>query len=447
MEVEIISKEFIKPSSSATQHQKPYKLTFFDQLQPAVYFPVIFFFPMNDSKSHINQTLTHLKKSLSETLNLYYPLSGRPNDDNIFISRFQEGLPFIEAKASCSMSDFLKLHETESLNSFLPCSPYHKELAVEIPLLAVQVSKFTCGGIALGCCFSHKLLDAATASNFIASWSSLHRGDPNGVIMPDFEEPSLFFPPKIPIPRTQISLMDTLCFAKGDYITRRFVFNAEAIDTLKAKAKGNEVDQTEPTRIQTLSCFIWKHCMEATRMLAQSSSSSASNTSVLIESVNLRKRTTPEMKDGSSGNLIWGAVAIADPNDTNQELHELVKMLSEAIALFKPDYTESFQGDNGFETLSQYFETIELLSMENPEVFVFTSWSRMSLTRPDFGWGEPYWVGVMGKVGDLSRNMTIFVDAKDGKGIEAWITLDDKRMEILQQNPEFLEFASVSKVF
>ncbi|KDP30484.1 hypothetical protein JCGZ_16163 [Jatropha curcas] len=443
MEVQIISRELIKPSSPTVQHKRPYKLTLLDQLTPTTYSPLILFYPMNNISTAL-QTLTHLKESLSQTLNLYYPFSGRPTCDNLYINRFNEGVPFFEAKVNCSMSEFLKLHQTELLNSFLPCNPYTKEVSMEIPIIAFQVSMFTCGGITLGLSMSHKLIDAATASAFLSNWTSLHRRDFNGVMAPYLHEPSLFFPSRISFPQDHLSLMESLWFTEANYITKRFSFNPKAIATLKTMAKGdrkNNVDQ--PTRIETLSCFIWKYCMQASSMV-ESSRGSESRTSILVEAVDLRKKTKPPMNNGSIGNLFWWAVAVADPNDKkNTELHELASLLSESVGVYKTEYTHSLQGDNGHETMSEYCEQLsELFSLEKPDIFAFTSWCNTSATKLDFGWGEPYWVGVMGKAGAAFRNLTVFVDAKDGKGVEAWITLDDERMEILQRNPEFLAFAS-----
>ena len=41
----------------------------------------------------------------------------------------------------------------------------------------------------------------------------------------------------------------------------------------------------------------------------------------------------------------------------------------------------------------------------------------------------------------IPSNLVILMDAKSGDGIETWITLKRKYMEILEQDPELLEFA------
>ncbi|XP_050208870.1 stemmadenine O-acetyltransferase-like [Mercurialis annua] len=443
IKVQIVSKEMVKISSSPSiQHHKPHKLSFFDQLTPTTYVPVILFYPIkNISPSTLS---SKLKVALFKTLNLYYPLSGRATD-NLYIDRFDEGVPFLEAQVNCSFSYFLKHHEPESLNSLLPCEPFSKVAdQMNAPLTAVQINIFNCGsGIALGWCMSHKSFDAATASSFSTTWASFCRGDLHDVVEPDLEQGNIYFPSLTKIPENNLSLLEKLWFVtKADYVTRRFVFNAKAIGALTTKAKGKA--EKEPSRIQTLSCFIWKCSMAASKSI-----SGTPKVSILVEATNLRRKTSPPMKDSSIGNLFWWAVAMANFSDANSvELNELVSMLSESVDLYKTDYTHSFQGEKGFETMSDFCEHLrEVLSSEEPDIFGFTSWSKAPFTRPNFGWGEPYWVGVMGKPGQEFRNMTVFVDAKDGKGIEAWITLDEKRMAILLQDPEFLEFASPNPRF
>ncbi|CAN0910441.1 (13S,14R)-1,13-dihydroxy-N-methylcanadine 13-O-acetyltransferase AT1 [Linum grandiflorum] len=98
--------------------------------------------------------------------------------------------------------------------------------------------------------------------------------------------------------------------------------------------------------------------------------------------------------------------------------------------------------------MSGYFEQLEaLLSDEEEEgkvdIVAFTSWTGFGYTAFDFGWGKPIWVAVVGKVGRAFRNLTVLVDPRDGTGgIEAWVTLDERRMSVVERDLRFLEFAS-----
>ena len=47
----------------------------------------------------------------------------------------------------------------------------------ELPLLLVQVTKFSCGGISLGWGPSHIMTDGLSASHFISEWAKIARGE------------------------------------------------------------------------------------------------------------------------------------------------------------------------------------------------------------------------------------------------------------------------------
>ncbi|EEF29009.1 stemmadenine O-acetyltransferase [Ricinus communis] len=445
MQVDIISREVIKPSSPTIHHYKPFKFPLFSQLTPTTYSPVIFFYPTTKPNLNITQTLIHLKKTLAETLTLYYPFSGRVVD-NLSIDHFDEGVPFFIARVTgLVLSDFLKNPEIELLNGFLPYKPFTKETDKGVPQMAFQVNVFSCGGIVIGWSSSHKLVDGPTGAAFIHAWATMSRtGSLSDVIKPNCDEASIFFPPRNPFPEEHLSLMESLWFTKGNYISKRFVFDSKAIASLRVKARGEGNEKKNmPSRVEALSCFIWKCCMAASR-----AASGTPKPSILVEAVNLRTRTKPPMSKVSIGDIFWWATAVADPSLHNKELHELATLLDEAIALYDSDYMESLQGEDGFETMSEYCNQLRgLFSIEEPDIFAFTSWSRLGIYDMDFGFGNPFWIGILGKVGPAFRNLTVFLETRDGKGIEAWITLDEERMALLERDPEFLANASPNPRF
>ncbi|KAF5733724.1 vinorine synthase-like [Tripterygium wilfordii] len=125
------------------------------------------------------------------------------------------------------------------------------------------------------------------------------------------------------------------------------------------------------------------------------------------------------------------------------ELHDLVAKMKEGVSLFDDEYLKSLQGEEGFETLSKTLDQLEeIISIEKPDVLAFTSWCYPGMYGMDFGFGEPVWIAVMGKAGPEFRNLVVLFETKWGNGIEAWITLDATRMAALEQDPEFLAFAS-----
>ncbi|KAK2980832.1 hypothetical protein RJ640_020484 [Escallonia rubra] len=67
-EVEIISKENIKPASLTPLHFRKYRLSGLDQLFPHLYAPLVFYYPKNEnaaSEDAIHERSQRLKQSLS----------------------------------------------------------------------------------------------------------------------------------------------------------------------------------------------------------------------------------------------------------------------------------------------------------------------------------------------------------------------------------------------
>ncbi|KAK8628206.1 hypothetical protein V6N13_063916 [Hibiscus sabdariffa] len=78
MEVQITSKQIIKPSSSELHLLKPFKLSFSDQLGISMYSPgILFYAKPSDSNIDGSQFLDRLKQSLSKALTQFYPVAGR----------------------------------------------------------------------------------------------------------------------------------------------------------------------------------------------------------------------------------------------------------------------------------------------------------------------------------------------------------------------------------
>ncbi|XP_059441002.1 stemmadenine O-acetyltransferase-like [Corylus avellana] len=245
MNVEIISKEMIKPSSPTPNHLRTHKRSFPDQLAPTTYIPIILFYQSNNAHDgvvdhHQLQKSCRLKKSLQQTLNRFYPLAGTLKEDHS-IDCNDEGVEFYEARVACKLSQILQHFNMEILNQFLPFEPH----GTHDVLLAVKYNIFECGGVAVGVCVSHRIADGASATTFLGAWSATSRGDDD--VCPKFDA-ATYFPPK------------DISWGKGDIgvtkekiVTRRLVFDKSSIAALKENASS--------TRVLAVSAFIWKRLM------------------------------------------------------------------------------------------------------------------------------------------------------------------------------------------
>ncbi|OMO68846.1 Transferase [Corchorus olitorius] len=271
---------------------------------------------------------------------------------------------------------------------------------------------------------------------FFFTKSSCSNGE---ILQPDLlEASSRLFPPIDLIPPQVSSSINSLWFKEGRYKTRTFVFDAEAISALMFKAKSKNLEY--PSRSETLTAFIWKYSMLASR-----SASGIIKPSLITQAVNLRRILKPKLPDYSIGNLIWFTPSTYDSTKKEIELHELAYLLRQAVENFDTKFLESLQGDEGFKVISEQVNQIaEFALNENVEFYGFSSWLNFGVHEVDFGWGKPNGFRVPEVVTCALNNFTFLKAIGQHKAVEAWVTLDQKSMSMLEQNPEFLAFASLN---
>ncbi|KAL2529663.1 HXXXD-type acyl-transferase family protein [Forsythia ovata] len=433
MNIEIISKEKIKPSSSTPNHLRNFKLCLLDQLIPAPYAPILLFYPNSDSStnSQVLKRLLVLKKSLSEILSRFYPLAGTIKDD-LSIDCDDQGAYYITARIKSHLFDFLEHPEIRLINRFLPLEG--------TSVTNIQVNVFECGGIAIGVCISHKILDGTALSMFLKGWADAAFASSKEVVYPDFSASSLFPANDLRLKNDSMAMWGAL-FKKGQFITKRFVFDGLAIAKLKEMALSSSIGR-HPTRVETISAFIWKCTMAASEQKHGSK-----KPSLITHIVNLRKRAAPKFSEHSLGNLIWMASAECSSvkNKETIELPGLVHQLTKSISKIDADYVKKLRSEEAPLMMYKHFKEIgEFVSNGSADCFGFTSWCKLGFYDADFGWGKPVWVSSMDSSIPFFMNLIILMDTRCGTGIEAWITLDEQEMSILQNNQEFQAFTSLN---
>lgn len=441
MEVEIVSEEHIKPSFPTPPHLRSFKLSLLDQLLPVPYAPIVLFYPNHDDHcaSHnmtIPQRLELLKKSLSETLTRFYPLAGQIKDD-LYIECNDQGAYFVEAHLNFCLSEFLRQPDLLLIHKFLPCELILKESAAGTFVTNIQANVFKCGGIAIGLCISHKIVDGAALSTFIKAWTTTASGSKSNIaaVFPNFDSSSLFPASDLWLRDSSMAMWGSL-FRKGKSVTRRFVFPDSATATLKAQVTSSYVKQ--PSRLEVVSAFIWKHAMAASRQ-----DNGSQKPSLMTHLVNLRRRMTPPLSEHTMGNLLW--IAAARCMDTDEaSLEGLVGELRGAISRIDGDFVQKMQGEERNSVMCETLRGIGKLGSQDEADYVgFSSWCKFGFYEADFGWGKPIWVSSIGSSGTVFMNLIILVDTRLGDGIEAWVTLDEPDMARFESNPELLTFASL----
>ncbi|KAL9240804.1 hypothetical protein vseg_014982 [Gypsophila vaccaria] len=435
LEIQIISNETIKPTSPTPPHLRTFKLSLIDQIFPAFHVPLLLFYN--------TPTLTpphQLKSSLADTLSCFYPLAGRCIDDST-VACSDQGIPFVEARVSFSLSEFLTLSDKVRLlqqllppRGFLALGP--RPISELVPL-AFQVNVFACGGVVIGCYMLHKLLDTASLGTFFQHWAALASGRQQNAVGPNFDAIVKAFPPDPSIKR--VAVPDLCKDPPSDspplvVLVKSFRLSEAGITRLKSKA-ASEAYQN-PTSFETVAGFVWENVVAAAR------STRAADSTVLSITINMRSRTSPTLPREAMGNCITEVHAKATAVTA---LPELVEEIHGAVFKSKKKI-ESFQGENGVEEICADRKAASKFVTEGDGcVYLLSSWYKLGLDKVDFGFGKPNWIiPTDGQIPPSLRNFIFFTDYFDasGDGIEVWFFLEEKEMQFLESNPKFLEFAS-----
>ncbi|KAM5586782.1 hypothetical protein ABKV19_005622 [Rosa sericea] len=441
VEVEVVSRELIRPSSPTPDHLHRYQLSFLDQISPPVFIPLVLFYSSSEADTNFDITdiSNRLKKSLSDVLVQFYPLAGRANDD-VFIDCNDKGIPFLETRVNCQLSDVIQNSVPSELNKLVP---FQLDEVADLAL-GVQLNVFDCGGVAIGACISHKIADGLSFLMFIKTWAATarkdhyHQTDDHAVMSPQFVSATLFPPRNISGYNPRVGI------TKENIVTKRFVFDASKIDSLKSKHGVNDNDhdheheqslesyQRPPSRVEALSAFIWGRYVAATKV----GSEAPERVYAIVHAVNLRTRFDPPLPECSFGNLY--RIAVTVPRlDTGEECYGLVKQVREQVSHIDKDYVKKLQ--EGSEHLSFIKQSSENFYKGEMVTLSFTSLCRFPLYEANFGWGKPTWVGSPALP---FNNLVVFIDTKSGGGIEAYINMKEGDLAKIESDKEFISFVS-----
>ncbi|CAI9761722.1 unnamed protein product [Fraxinus pennsylvanica] len=421
-EIEVICTENIKPSSPTPDFLRKYQLSFLDQIAPPVFVPLVYFYP-SDRKITNVERLNHLQKSLSKTLNRFYPLAGRVVD-NLYVDCNDEGIPYVQAKANRKLSEVISDPIPGEMNKFLP----YELVDVKNLCSAVQITQFSCGGLAVGLTISHKIADALSYFLFANSWAAMAREEKE-ISYPKFESAAIF------PPRDVAGFKPSTGIVKEDIVTKIFTFSSSKISAIRDKyADTNGENSRRPTRIEALSTYIWSRFICSTQ-----AKHDPNKIHTVLHAVNLRTRLDPPLSEHYFGNISRLAIAIPSVEDREREGYGVLNKVREAIHGINGDYLAELQ--EGDKHLKFIKERAAQANKGDLVTFNFTSLCRFPLYEADFGWGRPVWVG---SASLTYKNLVTFMDTKSGDGIEAWINLKKEDMVKFEADMELNAFLGSS---
>lgn len=436
IKVEITSKCTIAPSSAAPPQLNLHKLSRQDQLMVPSYIPIILFYNNSGSSAAEAELFPSLKRSLAQALALFRPLAGKLTH-NSHIDCNGHGCLFVEATAASSVAEFLAQSQPDVhfLSQLLPFAQPRTsaDITDENPLLALQVTAFSCGGIALGACINHKIADAHTLFSFLAAWADAANGR-DARNLPSFDSATYFPPIKEPAGSDA-----TIYFQENSRVTKRFVFEESSITVLR-----QNLGLSASTRFEAVAALIW-HCFLRARSVPF-------RASVAIVSVNMRRRVQ-QIPDNLFGNSTASVVAAApDQDDMStasdirlmlaKELrgavrrvdHDFVRRLREVDE--PPVWQEAVEEAAGASDGEKEIKVGDIIA-RGGNMYLFTSWLGFPYYEVDFGFGRPVWVASKYIMGD----MALLMERAEERGVEAWISLREEEMDKFVSDADIVSYA------
>ncbi|KAF8648630.1 hypothetical protein HU200_064675 [Digitaria exilis] len=359
----------------------PYYLSNLDQNIAVIVQTVYCFRVADNSSSSVSDVL---RESLAKVLVHYYPLAGRltiSGEGKLAVDCTGEGAVFVEAEADCAMADIGDVTEPDPsvLGKLVYSVPGAKNI-LEMPLLAAQVTKFTCGGFVLGLAINHCMFDGVGAMQFVNSWGETARGLPLS-LPPALDRAVLRArdPPRLEFPHHEFApVTDDIQDDDGEpLLYRSFRFTPASISRLKAMAAQPMEEEEEGgrrracTTFEALAGFVWS---ARTRALGMG----PSRRSKLLFAVDGRPRFAPPLPAGYFGNAIVLTSASCGAGEL-AAMPVAVRLVRGAVEAVTDKYMRS---------AVDYFEATRARP-SLASTLVITAWSRLPFRAADFGWGPP----------------------------------------------------------
>ncbi|XP_074293931.1 omega-hydroxypalmitate O-feruloyl transferase-like [Silene latifolia] len=339
-----------------------------------------------------------LKQSLAKVLVNYYPLAGRLTispQGKLIVDCTGQGAVFVEAEADCNMDEIGDSTKPDpvTLGKLVYEIPGAKNV-LEIPPLVAQVTKFRCGGFALGLCMNHGIFDGIGAMEFVNSWGETARGLP--LSTPPFLDRTILNsrnPPKIEYNHQEFDEIDdisgTFKLYNEEMEYRSFCFDPTLLKKLKTKALEDGTLE-KCTSFEALSGFVWRARTKALKM-------NPDQKTKLLFAVDGRPKFIPPLPKGYFGNGIILTNAVCPAGDLIENpLSTGVRLVQDAIKMVTDSYMRS---------AIDYFETTRARPSLSSTLLI-TTWSRLGFHTTDFGWGEPV---VSGPVALPEKEVILFL--------------------------------------
>ncbi|TVU07213.1 hypothetical protein EJB05_47258, partial [Eragrostis curvula] len=187
----------------------------------------------------IDQAAETIKRALSRALVPYYPVAGRlaASAHGLTIACTGEDVALVGALASCTLQD-ARLTDPRPLVRVEELTPtYAEHYRKDPPLLLMQVTQFSCGGLVVGVTWDHVIADGVGMPQFLQDVGEFARGSPSPSVGPmrlDYCLPDLP-PPIISMTKALVSSS-----AHNDFPSSDITVPMSFINRVKAEFRGHK---------------------------------------------------------------------------------------------------------------------------------------------------------------------------------------------------------------
>ncbi|CAA3020401.1 methanol O-anthraniloyltransferase [Olea europaea subsp. europaea] len=332
-----------------------------------------------------------IREGLAKTLVYFYPFAGRIMEgDNrkLMVNCNGKGVLFVEADAN------IKVEQLG--HNILPPCPFLEEFLHDVPgsggtigcpLLLFQVTRFTCGGFALGIRFNHTMADGYGVMQFLNTMTEFSKGACEPPIHPVWQREQFLnarSPPRITCTHNEFEQIthnksSTDIMDSDKSIRTAVFFTPKDIQALRNQVLSENFGRC--TRFDLITACLWK-C----RTIALNP---ADPDEMVRISVATGARGKPGMLDiptGYYGNVFTYPAAVTKAGTLcKSPLSYAVHLVQNAKAQLSSEYIQSVADLMVIKKRPKYTTNW---------IFIVSDITRVGLDTVDFGWGNPVYGGV-----------------------------------------------------
>ncbi|KAK9124020.1 hypothetical protein Sjap_013622 [Stephania japonica] len=366
-------------------------LTVFDLVAEDGHIPIIYVYQQPTPSN------AALELALGKVLSDYRELAGRFGTDvtgKRVILLNDEGLRFVEAFTDCTLDEAQLFNPSEALLGLHPCLDSPKELA------QVQLTRFTCGSLAVGFSANHMMCDGYSVSRFLVAWGQACRGTVE--ITSPLHDRTIFAPrdsPRFEFEHSDVEFqnknVEECCInvisngAMGDILVmHKTHFTLEMLNKIRAKASKDCYSNHSYSMFESLVGHVWRAVARA--CIAADDGDRYKATCIKI-AVNGRRRMSPRVPDEYFGNVVLWAYPKANMKKlASEHVSYAATIIHEAVAKVKDNYFKSFIDFASL--IEESDELVPKLNLSESDVCLnlyIDSWLGFPFCDLDFGGGKP----------------------------------------------------------